>query len=106
MANAASHHYLASAERDYPALIIYPFAIGIREPFNVVEGSDYTVSLGHGCSISIGYSVSIPRPEHLRGLSNDELKRLLSKTRHSYQVNKVYQEQLEKIEMFESDEDE
>lgn len=103
---AASFNYLAASERDFPGLIIYPFAIGIKSPYNLRESDDYEVHLGHGLKPTIGFTVSIPRPDNLKNLDQAELKNLIRDTRHSYQVNKVYQNQLSQIEMFETDEDE
>jgi hypothetical protein len=102
----ASIHYLASAERTFPALIIYPFALVVKTPYGAKKHEEYEVSLGHGTCVSIGYSISIPRPESLRNMDPKELKNLLAGTRHSYQVNKVYQAEFNQRDMFESDEDE
>jgi hypothetical protein len=103
--NAVSFDYIASKERDFAGLIIYPFAIGIKTPYTTTD-DNYTARLGHGLNPTIGFTISIPRPEHLRGLSSNELKNLVRDTRHSYQINKVYQEQLAKLDMIECDEDE
>lgn len=104
--NAASFQYIAHEERDFPGLIIYLFGIGITTPYSAKKGDDYTAKLGFGCSPTVGFSVSLPRPEHLKGKDSNELKRILKNTRHSYLVNRVYQEQLSLLDLVEADEDE
>jgi hypothetical protein len=104
--DATSFDYIAHPSRDFPALIIYLFCIGSTEPADAKKGSIYESKLCLGQTPTLGYSVSIPRPESLRGLSQDELKRLIKKTKRSYQVNKVYSEQLVDIDNFEEEYDE
>ncbi len=77
-----SHHYIASNERDFPGLIIYLFAVGIKN-------NDDTCQLGHGMMPTVGYSISLPRIERLRGKTQAEIKALIRETKHSYQLNKV-----------------
>ena len=104
---AVSFDYICSDKRDYPGLIIYLFAVGVVTPFqNKSDPSDINVELGHAHVPTLGYSLSLPRPENLRGKTSKEIGALIKETRHSYQVNKIYQEQLEFIDMNEEYEDE
>lgn len=99
-----SFDYICSKERDFPGLIIYLFAVGIVTPFrskNPIE----SVQLGHGQRPTLGYSISLPRPESLSGKTNKEISTLVKETRHSYQVNKIYQEQLSLIDLYEDEGD-
>lgn len=104
--NATSFHYMVPSERDFPGLIIYPFAVGIKTPYGETDENSFSITLGHGLSPTIGFTVSIPRPDNLKGMSQIELKKFVRETRHSYLTNKIFQEQLAQIEMFESDYDE
>jgi hypothetical protein len=104
--NAVSFHYLGSNDRNFPGIIIYPFAVCIKNQHEINSEGDQTARLGHGLNPTIGFTVSIPRPDNLKHLDKKALKKLMLETRHSYQINKVYQEQLAQIEMFESDIDE
>ena len=103
---STSFDYIAHPSRDFPALIIYLFCTGTTIPADAKKGSRYEASLCLGQTPALGYSVSIPRPESLRGLSQNELKRLIKDTKHSYLVNKVYSDQLEAIDIFEEEDDE
>ncbi len=101
---ALSFDYLCSEGRDYPGLIIYCFAVAIRSPV----GSDDVerVGLGHGLNPTVGYSVSLPRPENLRGKTADEIRALVKSTKHSYQVNKIHSRLQELAAYEEYDDDE
>ena len=81
-----SFDYIASDERDFPVLIIYLFAVAIKESW---EQENQKVYLGHGQKPTIGYSVSLPRSEEIKGKSKIEIDQILKNTRHSYQINKV-----------------
>jgi hypothetical protein len=87
---AVSYDYIASPDRAYPTLIIYLFAVAIRKKQNnkTVENK-YT--LGHGLSPTLGFTIAIPRPEHLKGKTSAELKDLIKETKYSYKLNKVAQ---------------
>lgn len=97
-----SADYLWSDERDFAGLLLYHFAVGVKD----ADSDQY--SLGHGLSPTLGYTVSFPRPENLRGLSKQELKMLVRGTKHSYSVNKIHAEMAElgayEEEEFEDDE--
>ena len=83
--------YIASDERDFPGLIIYLFAVAIKNPWGKKsDHKDRNVYLGHGQKPTLGFSVSLPRAEEIKNKSNDEIKKILMKTRHSYQINKVF----------------
>lgn len=85
-----SFDYIASEERDYPTLLIYLFAISKKEaPSELGEPVKY--SLPHGLSPTLGFTVAIPRPEHLKGKSAEELRNLVKSTKYSYQLNKIAQ---------------
>ncbi len=101
---AVSFDYLCSDARDYPGLIIYCFAVAIRPPTS--SDDDARVSLGHGLNPTVGYSVSLPRSENLKGKTADEIRALIKSTKHSYQVNKIHSrlQQLTPYEEYEDDE--
>ena len=101
---ALSFDFLCSDERDYPGLIIYCFAVAIRPPAGSVDGEK--VGLGHGLNPTVGYSISLPRPENLSGKTAGEIRALVKSTKHSYQVNKVHSElqMLSAYEEYEDDE--
>ena len=80
---AVSFDYLCSERRDYPGLIIYLFAVAVQ-PANELP------KLGHGLMPTVGYTVSFPRPENLRGKTDKEIKVLLKETKHSYSLNKIH----------------
>ena len=104
---AESFDYICSNERDYPGLIIYLFAVGVETTTqNNNDSSVRNVELGHGHSPTLGYSLSLPRPENLTGKTKKQILALIKETRHSYQVNQTYQEQLAFIDVDEQDEDE
>jgi hypothetical protein len=104
--NAVSFDYLCSDERDFPGLIIYLFGVGIVNPYPFDERLKPGVILGHKHNPTVGFSLSLPRTERYKNKTNREIQSLIKKTRHSYQVNRVYQEQLAFIEDYEGDEDE
>lgn len=103
-----SFDYICSEERGFPGLIIYLFAVAtIKNPYPYKKDDSVKseVSLGHGCLPTLGYSISLPRPDNLKGKSNKEIRSLIKETRHSYQVNKLYR-QLDMSDMYEDYDDE
>ena len=84
---AVSFDYLCSDERDFPGLLIYLFGVAV--------GPDGEISLAHGRVPTVGFSVSLPRSDHLKGKSQDEIKKIVRETKHSYMVGKVYSRNLE-----------
>lgn len=100
-----SFDYMSSEERDFPALIIYLFAVAhVSSPFPFKEGLS-KVKLAHGYSPTLGYSLSINRSDNLKGKSQKEINELIKNTRHSYHINKV-QSQLKLIADYEDYDDE
>lgn len=87
-----SFDYISSEERDFPALTIYLFAVVYKDPF-IVKNEDVQqeVSLGHGFSPSLGYCISLPKSEEIKNKTKEEIKEIVKKSRHSYQINKVQQ---------------
>lgn len=85
-----SFEYIASDERDFPGLIIYLFAVAFKKPWGPIC-DEQTVQLGHGLSPTLGYCISLPRSEEIKGKTQDQIKELVKKSRHSYQINKVRQ---------------
>jgi len=88
--NAASYDYIAAPERDYPTLIIYLFAVAIRD-LKELPKTEESFKLGHGLSPTLGYTIAIPRPEHLKMKTQVEVKKLMKETKYSYQLNKIAQ---------------
>lgn len=97
-----SFDYICSEGRDFPGLIIYLFAVAVRSPS--VTGAPPSVELGHGLHPTLGYSVSFPRPENLKGKTRDEIKKLVKETKHSYLVNKIHA-QLQDLGAYEEEEE-
>jgi len=87
-----SFDYIASDERDFPGLIIYLFAVAYKDPWRPSsDDAKQTVQLGHGLNPTLGYCVSLPRTEEIKGMSKVDLKDLVKNSKHSYQINKVQQ---------------
>jgi hypothetical protein len=87
---AVSYDYIAAPDRAYPTLIIYLFAVAIRKKQNIKTNEDkYT--LGHGLSPTLGFTIALPRPEHLKGKTPAQLKDLMKETKYSYKLNKIAQ---------------
>jgi hypothetical protein len=103
-----SFDYMLPEERDFPGLMIYLFAVCSKEPWNVLneEGVQAKYKLGHGESPTVGFSVSIPRAEEIKGMTPSELKKYIKNTRHSYSSNKVRQRLKPILDYVESIEDE
>lgn len=85
--NAISYDYIAAPKRDFPTLIIYLFSVAVDK----LEEGKNSYRLGHGKMPTVGFTVAIPRPEHLKGKTQKELKKLVKSTKYSYQLNKVAQ---------------
>jgi len=103
-----SFDYMLPRERDFPGLIIYLFAVCSKEPWNSLNDDEVETRyrLGHGESPTVGFSVSIPRAEEIKGMTPSELKWFIKSTRHSYQINKVQQRLKPILDYTESIEDE
>ena len=81
------HDYIASEHRDFAGLKIYFFGISQRR-----ESDDSNPpNLIHGHEATLGYTLSFPRPEKLRGEKTaKEIRALVKTTRHSYYLNKIH----------------
>lgn len=99
-----SFDYICAADRDYPGLLIYHFAVAIKERSD--SGEADVVKLGHGLMPTVGYTISLPRSENLKGKTKKEISEIVKKTKHSYQVGKVYRrlQQISAYEEYEDDE--
>jgi hypothetical protein len=97
-----SFDYICSDSRNYPGLTIYLFAIAVYEAGSVDK---LPVKLGHGRIPTVGYTVSLPRSENLKGKTSSEIKEIVKDTKNSYQVNKIHSE-LQKISNYEDYDDE
>jgi hypothetical protein len=98
-----SFDYICSDERDTPGLLIYLFAVAVGPDKSLGKFSDEDkalLRLGHGHVPTIGYTVSLPRPENLKGKTSKEIAKIVKKTKHSYQVGKVWS-QLQEMSAYE-----
>lgn len=103
---AVSFDYMACDERDFPGLIIYLFAIAIKTPWGkLTDNSPLKVRLGHGQNATLGYSISLPRSEEIKNKTKEEIKEIITKTKHKYRINKVQQRFKEVIDYTENFED-
>ena len=80
------HDYIASEERDFVGLKIYFFAVSQRR----AEGVITPPKLIHGHTPTLGYTLSFPRSDKLRGKTPGEIRALIKTTRHSYMLNAVH----------------
>jgi hypothetical protein len=104
-----SFDYICSEERECPGLLIYLFAVAVGRDKNWDEFSDEDKAafrLGHGRMPTIGYTVSFPRPENLKGKTSREIAQLVKRTKHEYKVGKVWDrlQDLSSYEEYEEDE--
>jgi hypothetical protein len=96
-----SFDYLCADERDFPGLIIYFFGVAHIKPFPFKKSNTSTTSnLVHGLNPTLGFTMSFPRIDKLKGLSKRELLELNKSTKHEYKINKIKQE-LEVIATYE-----
>ena len=94
-----SFDYICSEGRDFPGLIIYHFAVAVKS-----EGKQESTKLGHGRMPTLGYTISLPRSENLKGKTSKQIKKIVEETKHSYQVNKIHS-QLQKLSAYEDYDD-
>jgi len=90
--NAISFDYISSEKRDFPGLIIYLFAVAhVSSPFPFKDNAKVSskVKLAHGQNPTLGFSISLPRIDKLKGFSAKELLKLNKETKHSYTINKI-----------------
>lgn len=102
-----SFDYICSEEREAPGLLIYLFAVAVgpdksADKFSEEDKADFC--LGHGRMPTIGYTVSLPRSENLKGKSSKEIAKIVRKTKHSYMVGKVWS-RLQEVSAYEGYED-
>ncbi|NQZ28179.1 MAG: Z1 domain-containing protein [Colwellia sp.] len=97
--------YLCSEERDFPALIIYLFAVAHVTPFPYKKENDSKIQLAHGHNPTLGFTLSFPRIDKLKGLSSKEIIELNKSTKHEYKVNKI-QSKLREIADYDDYDDE
>jgi hypothetical protein len=102
-----SFDYICSDEREAPGLLIYLFAVAVGpdkpwEKFSDEDKDD--LHLGHGRMPTIGYTVSLPRSENLKGKSSQEIAKIVKETKHSYLVGKVWS-RLQEVSAYEGYED-
>ncbi|HDH08348.1 MAG TPA: hypothetical protein ENG96_02575, partial [Gammaproteobacteria bacterium] len=106
---AISFDYLCSEDRESPGLLIYLFAVAVGPDKIVKKYTDEdksAIHLGHTHKPTIGYTVSIPRPENLKGKTSKEIAKIVKDTKHSYMVGKVWSrlQELSDYEGYEDDE--
>lgn len=103
-----SFDYICSDERDAPGLLIYLFAIAVG-PDKLLESfteeDKAAFCLGHGQVPTVGYTVSLPRSENLKGKTSKEIAEIVRQTKHSYMVGKVWS-RLQEVSAYEGYEDE
>ena len=102
-----SFDYICSEEREAPGLLIYLFAVAVGPDKKLVNFSDddkADLHLGHGRKPTIGYTVSLPRPENLKGKTSQEIAKIVRDTKHSYMVGKVW-DRLQEVSAYEGYED-
>jgi hypothetical protein len=87
---AVSYDYIAAPSRDYPTLTIYLFAVAIRKT-QKTNTTEEIYKLGHGLSPTLGFTIALPRPEHLKNKTPAEIKLLIKETKYIYKLNKVAQ---------------
>ena len=98
-----SFDYICSEERESPGLLIYLFAVAVGPDKRLDKFSDEdkaALRLGHGHEPTIGYTVSLPRPENLKGKTSKEIAKIIRNTKHSYRVGKVWS-QLQEMSTYE-----
>jgi len=86
---AVNFDYLCADERDFPGLIIYLFAVTSVSPYPFKKDKKVKVKLAHGHSATLGFTLSIPRIEKLKNLTEKEIKTLNKTTKHEYKINKI-----------------
>ena len=104
-----SFDYICSDERESPGLLIYLFAVAVGPSGRLNDFSkedEASMRLGHGRVPTVGFSVSLPRPENLKGKTKQEISKIVKNTKHSYRVGKVYSrlQELSAYEEYEEDE--
>tara|TARA_B110000908_G_C10266625_1_gene464618 strand:- start:2121 stop:4985 length:2865 start_codon:yes stop_codon:yes gene_type:complete len=83
---AVDHDYIATEYRDFPGLKIYFFGVSQKRKSHDTDPQ----KLIHGHEATLGFTLSFPRSEELKGKTAQEIKNLIEKTRHSYYLNKIH----------------
>lgn len=94
-----SFDFICSEGRNYPGLIIYLFAVAVRPTIRPI-GCEGPIKLGHGRSPTVGFTISLPRSDNLKGKTSEEVRAIVKDTKHSYQVNKIHS-QLQELSAYE-----
>jgi hypothetical protein len=97
--------YLCADERDFPALIIYLFAVVHVSPFPFNKEQGTQIKLAHDHNPTMGFTLSFPRIDRLKGKTSKEIKKLNKSTKHEYKVNKI-QNKLREIADYDDYDDE
>ena len=97
---AVDHDYIASASRDFVGLKIYFFAVAETRK----DRDTSPPKLIHGHEATLGYTISFPRSDKLKGKTPAEIKQLIKQTKHSYLIN-VIQARNKELLAYEDDEE-
>ena len=92
---AVSFDYLCSDERDFPGLLIYLFGVAVGPDVININNQKNCMALPHSLRPTVGFTVSLPRSDYLKGKSPEEIRKIVKETKHSYMVGKVYERNLE-----------
>ena len=88
--------FISDKERNYPSITFYLFGLGIGAlGVSDEDQKDAHVYLGHNEEPSLGFTLTIPRLAEQAGLSEDEMKVIRKKSKHSYWMNKRKQKEVE-----------
>lgn len=99
-----SFDYLCSDERESPGLLIYLFGVacGAKKARKHFDDDDKAhFHLPFGDVPTVGFTVSIPRPENLKGKTKSEIATIVRQTKHQYRVGKVW-DRLQKLSSYET----
>jgi hypothetical protein len=98
--------YIAHSERSQPGLIIYLFSVGVLPDKAKKEDEGLELFVPHR-KVTMGYSLSFPVHENLKGKTRNEIESITRSTKVSYIANKVWKDFSESAEMdFYYDDDE
>lgn len=84
--------YIRHEDRNQPGLIIYTLSIGTL-PKNAKKGDEGLVLRVPHKDVTIGYSVSFPVHENLKGKTKQEIERITKSTKVSYIANQILKNQ-------------
>ena len=89
-------HYLRSAERDFPVLIIYPFNLILMDPYKQpasqrIKGKYSLKSISN--RPMFGYAISFPIDDpELLNIDPTQLRAEVNKTKRTYMVGEIYRQ--------------